>query len=165
MTDSMPTTFPVSDPAATEALGAALAELLQRGDAVCLIGPLGAGKTTFTRGLGRGLQVTDPVASPTFVIARQHRGPRVNLLHCDAYRVSTPEEFADLDLDTEGVVTVVEWGQSVMAEICDSWLEIEFDRGDGSEEHQRTVAIRGRGPRWGSEELAAVQQAWQQVLM
>lgn len=164
MTESLPAKFSAPDAEITEALGVALAPLLRPGDAVCLVGPLGAGKTTFVRGLGRGLDVADPVASPTFVIARRHRGPRVDLLHCDAYRVAGPGEFADLDLDTEGVVTVVEWGQSVMAEICDSWLEIEFDRGEGGDEQGRVMAARGHGSRWGSSELAALDREWQSVL-
>ena len=164
MSESPPAAFVASNTDVTQALGETLALFLQPGDAVCLSGPLGAGKTTFTRGLGRGLNVTDSVASPTFVIARRHRGTKMDLLHCDAYRVSSPAEFADLDLDTETSVTVVEWGEPVMGEISDSWLDIQFDRGHGGQEGARVVTLRGRGDRWGDADIAAVERAWREVL-
>ncbi len=138
----------IPDPEGMEQLGARVAPLLGEGDTVCLAGPLGAGKTTFTRGLAAGLGVRGDVASPTFVIARRHPGPRVDLLHCDAYRVGSADEFADLDLDPAGAVVVVEWGQSVMAELSDSWLEIVIERSSGTDEEQRRVAVSGHGPRW-----------------
>jgi len=137
-----------ADAATTMELGARLAAVLDPGDAVCLTGPLGAGKTTFTRGLAAGLGVHGDVASPTFVIARRHRGPRADLLHCDAYRVGGADEFTDLDLDPEGAVVVVEWGESVMAEISDSWLGIAIERGIGADDESRTLTVAGHGRRW-----------------
>lgn len=93
------------------AIGAALAGRLRPGDVIVLTGPVGAGKTTFTQGIGAGLAVTDPVTSPTFVIAREHRG-RIDLVHVDAYRLGSKLELDDLDLvsDRDQCVTVVEWG-------------------------------------------------------
>ena len=82
-------------------LGARLAAELRAGDLVALNGELGAGKTTLTRGLGAGLGVRGPVTSPTFVLARTH--PRLAggppLVHVDAYRLSSPAELDDLDID------------------------------------------------------------------
>src|ERR1700749_3216919 len=95
-------------------LGRELAGRLRAGDLVILTGPLGAGKTTLVQGIGAGLGVRGPVTSPTFVIARVHPsltgGPA--LVHADAYRLNSPAEVDDLDLDAslETSVTVVEWG-------------------------------------------------------
>ncbi len=96
------------------ALGRRLAAVLLPGDLVVLSGDLGAGKTTLVQGIGAGLGVRGPVTSPTFVIARVHPsltgGPA--LVHADAYRLASPAEVDDLDLDAslETSVTVVEWG-------------------------------------------------------
>ena len=93
------------------AIGTALASRLRPGDVVVLSGPVGAGKTTLTQGIGVGLDVTDPITSPTFVIAREHRGA-LDLVHVDAYRLGSKLELDDLDLvsDRDQCVTVVEWG-------------------------------------------------------
>lgn len=93
------------------AIGTALASRLQPGDVVVLSGPVGAGKTTLTQGIGAGLAVTDPITSPTFVIVREHRGT-IDLVHVDAYRLGSKLELDDLDLvsDRDQCVTVVEWG-------------------------------------------------------
>jgi tRNA threonylcarbamoyladenosine biosynthesis protein TsaE len=100
-------------PSDTEALAAALARELGPGDVVLLSGPLGAGKTCFTRGLGAGLGLgPEAVLSPTFQLVREARGGRLPLFHVDLYRLSGPAEAAGLGLeeyfDGEGV-TVVEW--------------------------------------------------------
>src|SRR5690625_6525585 len=99
----------------TRTAAAALAEVLRAGDLLVLDGPLGAGKTTFTQGLGQGLQVRGPVASPTFVIARVHPSLRGGpaLVHVDAYRLGESADIDDLDLEAEldEAVTVVEWGR------------------------------------------------------
>ena len=100
-------------PAETEALAAELAEELQAGDVVLLDGPLGAGKTCWTRGLARGLGA-DPegVLSPTFSLVRELLGGRLSLHHVDLYRLSGPQEMEALGLDElfdgDGVC-VVEW--------------------------------------------------------
>lgn len=91
-------------PAATETLGRRVATLLRGGDLLLLDGPLGAGKTTFTRGLAAELGVRGPVTSPTFVIAREHpplSEPGLRLVHVDAYRLSGWAELDDLDLDVD----------------------------------------------------------------
>ena len=96
------------------ACGRDVASLAQAGDVLILDGPLGAGKTTFTRGLGEGLNVRGPISSPTFVIARVHPslGTGPPLVHVDAYRVASLQDIDSLDLDEslESSVTVVEWG-------------------------------------------------------
>jgi tRNA threonylcarbamoyl adenosine modification protein YjeE len=115
------------------ALGVELGSALAAGDVVVLTGPLGAGKTTLTRGIGEGLGVRGPVQSPTFVIARTHPslvgGPP--LVHVDAYRLGDAREFDDLDLDLERSVVVVEWGRDVVAAVAAEWIDIEITRPTG----------------------------------
>lgn len=148
------------DAEATEAAGRRLAEVLQPGDLLILTGPLGAGKTTFTRGIGAGLGVRGPITSPTFVIARVHPSlvGGAELLHVDAYRLDTAEQLWDLDLETEAAVTVVEWGRGKAEKLHSDWLEISIDRaaGGGDVGEQRQISWRSHGARWQGLDLAAV---------
>ncbi|MGR7023915.1 tRNA (adenosine(37)-N6)-threonylcarbamoyltransferase complex ATPase subunit type 1 TsaE [Geodermatophilus sp. URMC 62] len=134
-------------PEDTRALGAALAAVVAPGDLLVLTGPLGAGKTALTQGLGAALGVTEPVTSPTFVIARVHRGGRVPLVHVDAYRLGGVADVDDLDLDasTEESVTVVEWGSGLVEQLADEHLEVRLDR---REDDVRTAVLVPHGPGW-----------------
>lgn len=134
-------------PEDTRALGAALAGVLRPGDLVVLSGPLGAGKTAFAQGIGAGLGVTG-VTSPTFVIAREHHGGRLPLVHVDAYRLGSALELDDLDLDSalEDVVTVVEWGEGLVESLATSYLLVRLDRSGPDE--VREAVLTGAGPRW-----------------
>jgi tRNA threonylcarbamoyladenosine biosynthesis protein TsaE len=103
-------------PAETEAFGERFGKRLRVGDMVLLTGELGAGKTTFVRGVARGTESNAPVASPTFQLVRVYPG-RVQLAHIDLYRIETPSELGDLGLDElldQGAV-VVEWGDRLDA--------------------------------------------------
>lgn len=137
-------------PQALRGVGAALARLLRAGDLVVLYGPLGAGKTTLTQGIGSGLGVRGPVTSPTFVLARAHPpltdGPA--LVHVDAYRLCGPQEIDDLDLDAalDEVVTVVEWGTGLVEGLSSNRLEVSIDV---AEDDARLVTVVGVGERWG----------------
>lgn len=100
-----------SSPGETEEAGARLGRQLGPGDLLLLVGELGAGKTTFVRGLARGMAVRGDVASPTFQLVRIYPGP-VPLAHADLYRLTSATELEDLGMDElldEGAV-VVEWG-------------------------------------------------------
>jgi tRNA threonylcarbamoyladenosine biosynthesis protein TsaE len=134
-------------PEDTRALGRALAELLRPGDLVVLVGPLGAGKTALTQGIGAGLDVREPVTSPTFVIARVHRSDGVPLVHVDAYRLGSVADVDDLDLDVTVAdsVTVVEWGQGLVEQLADEHLEVRLDRRD---DDVRTALLVPHGPGW-----------------
>jgi tRNA threonylcarbamoyladenosine biosynthesis protein TsaE len=102
--------------AETEAEGERAGRDLKRGDLLLLVGPLGAGKTTFVRGLARGTGSEAAVASPTFVLERIYPG-RVQLAHVDLYRLQATPELSDLALDElldQGAV-VVEWGDRLEA--------------------------------------------------
>jgi tRNA threonylcarbamoyladenosine biosynthesis protein TsaE len=149
-------------------LGVRLAGLLRAGDLVVLSGPLGAGKTTLTQGIGAGLGVRGQVTSPTFVIARLHPSLRggPDLVHADAYRLGSRAEVDDLDLDADvdAAVTVVEWGEGLVENLAPSFLEIaiapapaveagETDETDGTDEageadEARNVRVVGWGDRW-----------------
>jgi tRNA threonylcarbamoyladenosine biosynthesis protein TsaE len=139
-------------------LGASLAADLRAGDVVVLSGELGAGKTTFTQGLGSGLGVRGDVTSPTFVISRVHPslagGPA--LVHVDAYRLGGVAELDDLDLDTslDDAVTVVEWGEGIAEGLADDRVEVRIERAvadgapaDGAQDPRR-VRIAPVGRRW-----------------
>jgi tRNA threonylcarbamoyl adenosine modification protein YjeE len=150
------------------ALGARLAGVLRAGDLVVLTGPLGAGKTTLTRGLGAALGARGQVSSPTFVLARTHpttAGP--DLVHVDAYRLSDPVELDDLDLDWDAAIVVVEWGRGFVDGISDSVLDVEITRATGAgaddvdadvdpddvPDEPRRVVVTATGPRWADADL------------
>jgi tRNA threonylcarbamoyladenosine biosynthesis protein TsaE len=144
-------TFDAPDAETMRGLGARVGASLVAGDLVVLTGELGAGKTTFTQGLGAGLQVRGQIASPTFVIARVHPslGDGPDLVHVDAYRLGSLEELDDLDLDTslDSAVTVVEWGGGLAEGLSDSRLEVVIDRAvgvvpDDDELDPRRVSLR-----------------------
>jgi tRNA threonylcarbamoyl adenosine modification protein YjeE len=149
--------YNVPDPEAMRSLGEALAQQLRAGDLIVLSGELGAGKTTFTQGIGAGLQVRGTVTSPTFVISREH--PPVDggppLVHVDAYRLGGIDELDDLDLDTslDDAVTVVEWGEGLAEGLAESRLEVRIFRALAhQDEHAdldpRRVLMTPIGPRW-----------------
>lgn len=145
------------DPQGTRLAARTLAGELTAGDLIVLDGALGAGKTTFTQGLGEGLGVRGPVASPTFVIARVHpsQGEGPSLVHVDAYRLGGAADLEDLDLEAEldEAVTVVEWGRDRVEHLASSHLLIELERPDRVEdpstpEEPRTLRLLPFGPRW-----------------
>jgi tRNA threonylcarbamoyl adenosine modification protein YjeE len=121
----------VDTPAAMEQLGRDIGARLRAGDVLVLTGPLGAGKTTLTRGIAESLGVRGPIQSPTFVIARTHPslvdGPP--LVHVDAYRLGTDGELDDLDIDFAGSVVIAEWAAPFADAVADVWWEVEIDRG------------------------------------
>ena len=130
-------------------LGLRLAKELKAGDLVILIGPLGAGKTTLTRGVGAGLGVEGNVSSPTFVIARTHkRDGLAPLVHVDAYRLGSPAELDDLDIPFASSIVLVEWGKGLTQDISEHWLEVELVRDTTGETEDRQVKITGFGDRW-----------------
>ena len=126
----------VASPADMEELGESIGRMLRPGDLVVLTGPLGAGKTTLTRGIAAGLGVRGPVQSPTFVIARTHPSlvGGAPLVHVDAYRLGSALELDDLDLDLDSSVVIVEWGRGMVEGLRDAWWEIELERPVGGAE-------------------------------
>lgn len=137
----------IDTPEQMHELGLALAAKLQAGNLVLLTGPLGAGKTTLTRGIGEGLQAIGNVSSPTFVIARTHKtsNPNLDLVHVDAYRLGSPAEFDDLEIDFARSLVLVEWGRGFTDGIADCWLDIEIERSQDSASDVRNVTITAQG--------------------
>lgn len=154
---------------ATQDLAARIGAALRFGDLLLLHGELGAGKTTFTQGLGAGLGVREGIISPTFVLSRIHPslvgGP--DLVHVDAYRLAGAGELEDLDLEQslDGSVTVVEWGRGKAEQLSESRLEVTLHRTTGStlagddgglvldfpeggDDEPRTITLEAFGPAW-----------------
>ena len=150
----------IENPDQMHELGLELGKALRAGDVLVLTGPLGAGKTTLTRGIGEGLGVRGPVTSPTFVLARTHPslGEGPPLVHVDAYRLNSAVELDDLDIDFAHSVVVVEWGAGMLDGIVDSWLDVVIERPEGANAGElgeeliepRTVTLTGHGERWNS---------------
>ena len=134
------TTLPdqiTSSPAETERVGRDLGERLRHGDVVLLTGELGAGKTTFVRGVADGIGSQADVASPTFQLVRIYPG-RVQLAHVDLYRIANSAALRDLGLEelaSEGAV-VVEWGERLAV---DGAIHIEIEHLGGDRRLIRTL--------------------------
>jgi tRNA threonylcarbamoyladenosine biosynthesis protein TsaE len=140
----------ITSPEAMRDLGERLAAELRAADLVVLSGQLGAGKTTLAQGIGRGLGVSGAVVSPTFVIARVHRGGRLPMVHVDAYRLSSIAEVDDLDLEAslEESVTIVEWGEGLVEALAGDRLNVRIERPVADLDDTRLVDVVGVGPRW-----------------
>jgi tRNA threonylcarbamoyladenosine biosynthesis protein TsaE len=134
----------------TRAFGRRLAGVLRPGDLLLLTGPLGAGKTALAQGIGAGLAVQGAVTSPTFVIARLHKG-EIPLVHADAYRLGDAAdpraEIDDLDLDASAAdaVTLVEWGEGLVERLNDQYLQVRIDRLD---DDTRVIDLVPHGDDW-----------------
>jgi tRNA threonylcarbamoyladenosine biosynthesis protein TsaE len=131
----------------TQEAGETFAPLLRPGDIVLLSGPLGAGKTTFTQGVGRGLGVRERVTSPTFTIVRQHECINefgiTTLHHADVYRVGSLGEVDDLalgELVEEAAVAIVEWGEIASPLFGHDVINVSFDING---EEGRTIEVDG----------------------
>lgn len=102
-------------PEETEAAAAAFARGLQGGEIICMYGDLGAGKTAFTGGFAKGLDITAHIVSPTFTIVNEYQG-RLPLYHFDVYRIDDPEELYDIGFEEyldSGGVCVIEWAEKI----------------------------------------------------
>lgn len=134
------TPFFCPHPGDTAHLGARLAALLRPGDVVVLSGPLGAGKTLFTSGIAAGLGVEEPVISPSFILTREYSSGFLPLIHADIYRLTTRNEFDDLDLlaqSSHGVL-VIEWGDVVEPILPPDHLRVDFEVDD---DEARTITL------------------------
>lgn len=140
-------TLTSDSPDTTRGHAQALAANLQPGDVVALVGPLGAGKTQFVKGLAAGLGVADPqgVNSPTFTLIQEYHG-RITLYHLDAYRLAGARELEALGFDElcdAGGVTVVEWADRVTSLLPEETIWIDFIP---TGERTRTLTLRAAAP-------------------
>jgi len=135
-------------PEATRAFAARLAAVAEPGDVVCLWGDLGAGKTVFAKGFGRGLGVRDTISSPSFVLMGEYAG-RLPLFHIDLYRLTTAAEVFDgglLDDRQAAGVVLIEWPDRLADAIPADRLDIHID-GGGDETRRLRVVAHGAGHR------------------
>ena len=134
-------------------LGARIGVQLKAGDLLLLSGPLGAGKTALTQGIGQALGIEN-ITSPTFVISRIHPG-KIPLVHVDAYRLQGDSTaiFDDLDLESylPTSITIVEWGEGLANRLADEFLEIQIEFGVNDD--QRLVSIISHGQRFSEFKL------------
>ncbi len=138
----------VDSPEQSSQLAARLGQMLQAGDVIILNGALAAGKTHFVKALTESLGSTDYISSPTYTIANFYNIPSGSVLHMDAYRIESDEEFRDLGLEEyfPDVITLIEWGAKI-AEDFDEYLVIDIDF-VGQEKEQRQYSFSAVGSRW-----------------
>jgi tRNA threonylcarbamoyladenosine biosynthesis protein TsaE len=142
----------------TRELAAALAELARPGDLLLLAGDLGAGKTAFSQGFGRGLGVPGPITSPTFTLAREHEGGRIRLHHLDVYRLEQLEEVLDVGLPElldDDAVTLIEWGDAIVPALPNDYLEVRLTFLEADDD--RELAFTVVGPGWSARTRALSQ--------
>jgi len=136
----------LADEAATQRLGAAVAQRLRPGEAVCLSGPLGAGKSTLARALVRALTTPDEeVPSPTFTLVQFYEGARLNIAHFDLYRLSSPDEAYEIGLDEaldEGCA-VIEWPERLEGRLPADRLDIEISPVENGDSRRARLTPHG----------------------
>ena len=133
-----------NSPAETEDAGASQAARLEPGSVIAFTGDLGAGKTAFTRGLARGLGVTERVTSPTFTIVNEYEGGRLPLFHFDMYRLGSSDELFDIgweDYLRRGGICAVEWSENIEDALEEDAIRVDIRRGEYDD--QRIITISG----------------------
>ena len=145
MSESSQLTILIENEQQMHELGFRLGAILKPGDLVSLNGVLGAGKTTLTKSIGEGAGVRGSISSPTFLIARTHPTKSGSqFVHIDAYRLSSPSELDDLDIDYPNSISVIEWGKGFTDGLAESILQIQIERFLESEERKLTISGHGR---------------------
>lgn len=122
--------FHLADAAATTRLGAALAGAIRAGEAICLWGPLGAGKSTLARGLIRALTTPEEDApSPTFTLVQFYAAPALALAHFDLYRLTRADEAYEIGLDEalDDGAAIIEWPERLEGRLPSDRLDIEIE--------------------------------------
>lgn len=150
----------------TQQLAEALAAVARPGDVVVLAGDLGAGKTAFVQGFGRGLGVSDRITSPTFTLVHVYDGGRLPVHHLDVYRLEQISEALDLGLAEmldEGGVVLVEWGDAITPVLPHDRLEVRLTFGDGDDDRQLALTLVGRTWAARAEQIEAALQRWAAV--
>ena len=132
----------------TKKFGEKLGSLLKPGDIICLMGDLGAGKTTLTKSIGIGLGVEDYITSPTFTLINEYKG-RLNLYHFDVYRLEGISDLDDLGFEEyfySGGVCIIEWGDKIENILPKDTINLSIEK--GSELDERIINLSGEGSRF-----------------
>ncbi len=128
----------------TQKIAADFAKTLKGGDVICMRGGLGAGKTAFTQGLARGLNVREPVTSPTFTIVNEYEG-RLMLYHFDVYRISDSDEMYEIGYEEYvygNGVSVIEWPQRIEDILPEKRYEVDISKDYSQGEDYRIIDIK-----------------------
>ena len=128
----------------TIALGEKLGKLLNRGDVVALKGDLAGGKTTFTKGIGKALEVRQVINSPTFTILKIYKGKEV-LYHIDAYRLENNEYDLGIDEYEDEGITIIEWPEYYKNYLPEEYLEVNFTYID---DESRQIVFTAHGQKY-----------------
>jgi len=130
----------------TKEIGYKLGKLLDEKSVVCLIGDLGAGKTTLTQSIARGLEIDDYITSPTFTIVNEYEG-RIPLYHFDVYRIGSSDEMYDIGFDeyinSDGVC-IIEWANIIEDILPDEYLYIDLKY----KENGREMILKSKGEKY-----------------
>lgn len=144
---------------ATQALAIVIGQAAQPGDNLVLTGDLGAGKTTLTKGIAKGLGIDQLIKSPTYTIIREYNQGRIPLYHMDVYRVSSGADALGLDEYFEGDgLSVIEWGNQLEEALPETYLELILEK-DDTDPDKRIVKFNAFGQR-GAAFLTRIQQLW-----
>jgi tRNA threonylcarbamoyladenosine biosynthesis protein TsaE len=138
----------------TRDLAAQLSTVARSGDTLLLSGELGAGKTTFTQGFGRGLGIDERITSPTFTLVHSYQG-RLTLVHVDVYRLDHLQEVIDLglaELLDEGAVALIEWGEAAAPVLPADFLRVRIAFGDADDD--RVLSLEPVGRSWAGRPVA-----------
>lgn len=133
-----------NSPQETERVGARLATVLRPGTILAFRGDLGAGKTAFTRGIARGLGISEPVTSPTYTIVNEYTQGRLPLFHFDMYRLGSSQELFDIGWDDyleRGGICVVEWSEHIEDALEDP-IRVIIEK-DPAREDSRHIILEG----------------------
>lgn len=142
--------FITSNADSTMELGRKLGQLLKSGDIICITGDLGAGKTHFTKGVAEGLEIKDPITSPTFTIVNEYEG-RLKLNHFDVYRVCDPDEIEAIGFDEyifSDAVSIIEWANFIEELIPKEHIWINIKRSPEFDNDYRRIFIEYYGDRY-----------------
>jgi tRNA threonylcarbamoyladenosine biosynthesis protein TsaE len=142
--------FGSASPEDTEDLGEFLGSVVKKGTVICLIGDLGVGKTEFTKGLAKGLEVSDYVTSPTFIIVNEYEG-RLPLYHFDVYRINNIDEMFEIGYEEyvygDGV-SVIEWADSIKEIIPDENITVTISKDMEMGVDYRNIKIEAKGEKY-----------------
>ncbi|AIY83451.1 MAG: tRNA (adenosine(37)-N6)-threonylcarbamoyltransferase complex ATPase subunit type 1 TsaE [Clostridium baratii] len=143
--------FEVNSISETTNIGEALGKLLNAGDIICLTGDLGTGKTHITKGIAKGLNITDNITSPTFNIVNEYDSGRLKLNHFDVYRVSDPDEIYAIGFDDyifSDAVSIIEWANYIEEILPNDFLHIYIQKDLSKGENYRRITLTPYGEKY-----------------